>query len=184
MTHVTVVAVSACKTFNFRFPLSFPCPIYCTVFNMSLISTHIKYTYLGAVKTLTGCWASVLTLCDGRHLRQSNTLIILSRVHSSQLWLPRHNGRVQLGTSTAWILTLSIAEFGTGTTWGSDVEVDLYCCLKPYLEIAFSLMKDLGKVDTNIKKQQCSRLSIYEILGECGNKLSLNKEFRAFSRVK
>jgi hypothetical protein len=52
------------------------------------------------------------------------------------------------------------------------------------MEIAFSLMKDLENVGTNIKKQQCSHLSIYEMLGECGNKLSLNKGFRAFSRVK
>ena len=95
------------------------------------------------MKTLTGCWASFLAMCGVHHVRQSNILIILSRVHSTQLWLPRHNGRVQLGTYTVWILTLSIAEFETGTTWGSSVEFDLYRCLKPYLEITFSLMKVL-----------------------------------------
>ena len=42
MTYVTVVPASEYKTFNFRFPLSFPCPKYCTVFDMYLISTHIK----------------------------------------------------------------------------------------------------------------------------------------------
>ena len=154
------------------------------------------------MKTLTGCWASFLALCGVHHLRQSNILIILSRVHSAQLWLPRHNGRVQLGTYTVWILTLSIAEFETGTTWGSGVEFDLYGYLKPYLEITFSWMKvlenwgknvftdeitlqfvkDMGNVGTNIKRQQCNHRSIYEILGECGNKLSLKKEFRAQQR--
>jgi len=36
-----------------------------------------------------------------------------------------------------------MAEFETGTTWGSGVEFDLYGCLKPYLEITFSLMQVL-----------------------------------------
>ena len=84
------------------------------------------------------------------------------------------------------------------------MESDLYGFLKLYLEITFSLMKvlknggknvftdeitlqfakDLGNVSTYIKRQQYNRLSLYEILGECGNKLSLKKEFRAFVLVK
>jgi hypothetical protein len=64
------------------------------------------------------------------------------------------------------------ADFGK---WGENVLT---------YEITLQFVKDLGNMGTNIKRQQCIRLSIYEIIGECGNKLSLKKEFRAFGRVK
>jgi hypothetical protein len=59
--------------------------------------------------------------------------------------------------------------------WGKNVCTD---------EITVQFVKDLGNLGTIIKRQKCNHLSIYGILGECGNKLSLEKEFQAFNRVK
>jgi len=94
------------------------------------------------VKTLTGCCASFLALYVVHHLWQSIILIVLLRVHSAQLWPQRYNGRVQLGTYTVWILTMSIAEFETGTILGSGVEFDLYANHKPPRLWGYSTLVD------------------------------------------